>query len=220
MDRQTLAPLEPVFPHSWQDLYAVIIELTAPGDDCSSLRSLRGKLEEKLRSEHNGLIADIKTDVYNWLKDKNNIELDSLRDVANQIDIERPGELGQNTLAERIKDTIIPQNKLVRLMEALLHYFQGTSRPGLAGPPIAREQGPPQRVNSATLRTLITTHFNDNELRNLCYDIEIDYESLPGEGKSGKARELIAYVQRRGKTSQLIAECRRLRPHVEWPTTT
>jgi hypothetical protein len=66
------------------------------------------------------------------------------------------------------------------------------------------------------LRTLIIAHFNDGELRDLCFDLGIDYENLPGQGKSDKARELVAYVQRYERTDELVALCRRLRPNVAW----
>jgi hypothetical protein len=61
------------------------------------------------------------------------------------------------------------------------------------------------------LRDFIVAHFNDNELRDLCFDLGIDYESLPGEGKAAKARELTAYCQRRDRLAELEATCLRLR---------
>ena len=62
------------------------------------------------------------------------------------------------------------------------------------------------------LRDLIVAHFNDNELRDLCFDLGVDYESLPGEGKAARARELVAYFQRRNRLAELEAACLRLRP--------
>jgi hypothetical protein len=64
------------------------------------------------------------------------------------------------------------------------------------------------------LRDFIVAHFNDNEVRDLCFDLGIDYESLPGEGKAAKARELVAYCQRRNRLAELEAACLRLRPDV------
>ena len=55
------------------------------------------------------------------------------------------------------------------------------------------------------LRDILVTHFSDGELRDLCFDLGIDYESLPGEGKSAKARELVAYCQRRDRLAELEA---------------
>jgi tetratricopeptide (TPR) repeat protein len=43
----------------------------------------------------------------------------------------------------------------------------------------------------------------------LCFDMGIDYESLPGEGKSARARELVAYCLRNASLNQLMAALRK-----------
>lgn len=68
----------------------------------------------------------------------------------------------------------------------------------------------------AKLRENLVDTFGDNDLRDLCFDMDIDYESLPGQGKSAKARELIAYCERRGRLPQLVAKLYGLRPNVAW----
>lgn len=55
----------------------------------------------------------------------------------------------------------------------------------------------------AQLRQLLVESFDDNELRDLCFDLRIDYESLPGEGKSAKARELVQYCDRHKRPHEL-----------------
>jgi len=72
------------------------------------------------------------------------------------------------------------------------------------------------RGTPARLRKQIEDSFSDEELRTLCFDIEVDYESLPAQGKAGKARELVACLDRRGRIPDLIAECSKLRPNVSW----
>ncbi len=67
-------------------------------------------------------------------------------------------------------------------------------------------------MNPLELRDFIDAHFNDNELSDLCFDLGIDYESLPGEGKAVKARELVAHCQRHDRLAELEAACLRLRP--------
>src|SRR5262245_15533549 len=76
-----------------------------------------------------------------------------------------------------------------------------------------RSQG---QVNRAELRQILTIYFDESELRTLCFDLEIDYESLAGQGKRDKARELVAYAARRGRTAELVRLCRDLRPNVDW----
>ena len=71
-------------------------------------------------------------------------------------------------------------------------------------------------TNLARLRQGLRTCFNDSELRDLCFDLGVDYESLPGEGKGDKARELIAYLGRRSCIPRLIEKCDLERPQVYW----
>lgn len=72
-----------------------------------------------------------------------------------------------------------------------------------------------ERVSRAELREEITAHFNSEELRTLCFDMNIDYENLGGEGKAGKVRELIAYCERHGRIDELVEICRQLRPQIK-----
>jgi hypothetical protein len=70
------------------------------------------------------------------------------------------------------------------------------------------------------LRQFLIDHFNESELRDLCFELELDYESLSGESKTDKARELVTYYQRHGRSAELEAMCRKLRPNVPWPEPT
>jgi hypothetical protein len=62
----------------------------------------------------------------------------------------------------------------------------------------------------------LVEYFSDEELNTLFFSLGEDYENLPGDAKEGKAREIIRYFQRRGRLSELIAECIKLRPQVSW----
>lgn len=67
------------------------------------------------------------------------------------------------------------------------------------------------------LYKILTDRFNDDELRTLCFALGIDYDNLRGDGKSGKARELITYLERRNEIPQLIEIGKQLRPDISWP---
>jgi len=77
---------------------------------------------------------------------------------------------------------------------------------------------PPEE--STWLRKRLIQYFDEEELRTLCSDLRVDYDSLQGKGKEAKARELVAYLGRRGRIHALIEMCIRLRPHVDWEETT
>lgn len=68
----------------------------------------------------------------------------------------------------------------------------------------------------AKLRQDLTDRFSEEELRTLCFDLGLDYDSLPAQGKAGKAREIVAQVERDGAIARLIEQCRLLRPNVPW----
>ena len=66
------------------------------------------------------------------------------------------------------------------------------------------------------LREVLDARFSETELRNLCFALSVDYEGLPGEGKSNKARELIGYLERRDRIPHLIMMGERQRPDIWW----
>ncbi len=65
------------------------------------------------------------------------------------------------------------------------------------------------RIN---LLNKLVAHFNIDELKTLCFHLNVEYEVLPGEGKVTKIRELITYLERRNRILDLWEICNRLRP--------
>jgi len=67
------------------------------------------------------------------------------------------------------------------------------------------------------LRRILGRRFDEGDLRTLCFDLDdVDYDSLPGEDKLDKARELVSHLERRGRISELVAVGKELRPDVDW----
>ncbi|MCU0501324.1 MAG: CHAT domain-containing protein, partial [Anaerolineae bacterium] len=71
-------------------------------------------------------------------------------------------------------------------------------------------------TQATALRELLAERFNLEELRTLAADTGVDYDELGGEGKTARARELIALLERRGGIPDLIRAGRRARPDVPW----
>jgi hypothetical protein len=71
--------------------------------------------------------------------------------------------------------------------------------------------GSTRQRTTVVLRDILEKYFNDSELRDLCFELQIDYENLPGNGKASKARELILFCERQGRTRDLAEACCRLR---------
>jgi hypothetical protein len=66
--------------------------------------------------------------------------------------------------------------------------------------------------NFAKLRELLLNEFSEAEVANLCQDIGLDYEKLPGAGLFGKTRGLLEVAQKSGKLRSLQLRLRELRP--------
>ena len=70
------------------------------------------------------------------------------------------------------------------------------------------------QIDHIELRDLITVHYNDSELRTLCFDLNVDYDTLAGEEKSAKVRELISFLHRRNRLTELTNTIARNRPDI------
>jgi hypothetical protein len=60
-------------------------------------------------------------------------------------------------------------------------------------------------TNRIQLRQTLVNRFDLEELRTLCDDLDIDFDNLRGEGKAGKARELVLFMRRRDRLDELAA---------------
>ena len=65
------------------------------------------------------------------------------------------------------------------------------------------------------LRQILVEFFSDDELRTICFDVGLDYDSLPALGRAGKARELVAQCERQQCLPALTEQCRQLRPNLQ-----
>ena len=72
-------------------------------------------------------------------------------------------------------------------------------------------------MDRVKLLDMLKTNFDDAELREICFNLNIDYEELPGQAKGAKARELITHLERRGRLVELANLCQKERPHLDWP---
>jgi tetratricopeptide (TPR) repeat protein len=53
------------------------------------------------------------------------------------------------------------------------------------------------------LYQILDKYYNEQELKDLCFKLDVQYDNLAGEGKADKARELITYMERRGQLREL-----------------
>ncbi len=65
------------------------------------------------------------------------------------------------------------------------------------------------------LRRVLAARFGEEDLRDLCFSLGIDYDDLGGDGAKSKARELVTYCDRRKCIQKLVETALKLRPDVE-----
>ena len=68
----------------------------------------------------------------------------------------------------------------------------------------------------AQLRQLISDCFDQEELRTLCVDLDVDYDSLIGDAKVARVRALIEYFARRNRLALLVEYCAAQRTAQDW----
>jgi hypothetical protein len=84
----------------------------------------------------------------------------------------------------------------------------------MSGEHVLPRQPLKESFDQRAIYELLVDHFNESELRDLCFFLEIEYENLAGSTKLDKARELIAYCDRRDELSRLVAEMDKRRPRL------
>jgi WD40 repeat protein len=66
------------------------------------------------------------------------------------------------------------------------------------------------------LHQAIDQYFSLDEIQSLCFDLGLEYENLPGDIRSTKARELVVALERRGRKAELLEKLQRVRPNIDW----
>ncbi|MFQ5419212.1 MAG: hypothetical protein ACE5EY_02500, partial [Anaerolineae bacterium] len=56
---------------------------------------------------------------------------------------------------------------------------------------------------SKVIQALIE-YFNESELRNLAFDLDVKYDALRGSGTADKSREIVEHFQRRQRLEVLV----------------
>ena len=122
------------------------------------------------------------------------------------------GQWGETTAIEALQRKLSDAVLQVRIAAA--EAFEHLQAIGSVAP--ADEAADLTQEQLVTLREMIGRHFNEEELRDLCFELDIDYGDLEGKGKRAKTRELVAYCGRVGRLPELIRRCRELRPDAPW----
>ncbi|GAB4282341.1 MAG: hypothetical protein Kow0080_36230 [Candidatus Promineifilaceae bacterium] len=72
-------------------------------------------------------------------------------------------------------------------------------------------------TNLQDLQDKIEKSFDLSEIQQLCFDLEIEYENLPGDTRKRKVLSLIKHCQLNQGLHDLVRYCRKERPKKDWP---
>lgn len=70
--------------------------------------------------------------------------------------------------------------------------------------------------NVVALFHKIERHFNESELGELAFRLQVPDDELAGSLKRDNARQLVTYLERRNRVADLLGEVQGLRPNVHW----
>jgi AAA+ ATPase superfamily predicted ATPase len=125
-----------------------------------------------------------------------------------------PGRLGQNYIPLYI-DLQGPRCRTVGGFVSTITKNMGGVL-GIQAVDTSPQEGVSRQGYLVRLRQILNVSFGEGELNTLCFDLGVDYESLPGKGKAGKARELVTYLERRGRIPDLVKIGTQQRPNACW----
>ena len=69
-----------------------------------------------------------------------------------------------------------------------------------------------EREELLALRQALTDRFGEEELRDLAFDLAVEYDDLPGSARKDKARELVTFCRRHDRLDELKLAISRRRP--------
>lgn len=71
--------------------------------------------------------------------------------------------------------------------------------------------------NGRNYLALLNRHLSDDDVRELAFVFDVDYDALSGESGRGRLLSLVLEMERNGRLYQLEQAVRQLRPGVDWP---
>lgn len=67
------------------------------------------------------------------------------------------------------------------------------------------------------IRDLLVDGFNVDELRDICFEVGIDYEATGSQSIRTFARETVESAKRFGKLAEIVNVAKKMRPNLDWP---
>lgn len=68
-------------------------------------------------------------------------------------------------------------------------------------------------INKVELSKLIRRHYDLGEFKSLCFELQVEYDDLPGETLTNRVEALVEYLERRGRVQELLKLIKQQRPN-------
>jgi hypothetical protein len=117
--------------------------------------------------------------------------------------------MARSAMDARSTKSVIPI--YINLKELDRHEMVHIRRSRASGGPLGATQ-----IDQAQLHKMLIDSFSEDELKDICLALGVDYENLPGDAKAAIAREMILHFQREGRLAELAQRCAELRPLLDW----
>ncbi len=119
------------------------------------------------------------------------------------------------TASQRLRDDVVIRLLHVLVTQGYLQQSQNGYDVVWGRDKVERPKTGERRGSRQQLFEQVDDAFNEEELKNLCFRLNVEYDSLPATGKTNKARELVAALERNGRIPELTRLIRELRPHLD-----
>ena len=143
----------------------------------------------------------------------NGFDLDELKDLAFYLDVDDEETLQGRRKSAKIRDLIDEMEFQGRLRELVL--LLRKERPDRDWVELDLKIGEPI-YNLFSLHRKIEEQFDLDSFQDLVFELEIDYEELPGSIKSNKLRGLIIMLIQQERLDELMIMLQQARPNINW----
>jgi hypothetical protein len=82
--------------------------------------------------------------------------------------------------------------------------------------PAAATETAPTSAVAGLLRRNLRKYFDDSDLRQICFDLDVDYERLSGYPHAQQANQLVQLMTHDNRLTDLWAACTLIRPTLNW----
>jgi hypothetical protein len=151
------------------------------------------------------LIANVAPPIYDisWQAWAKTMELKGIMDPNAWIPVAQA--MGRNPTLEQLTGACKMANGNPGVMINLIQLL-----------PAAETETAPTREVAGLLRHNLRNYFNDSDLRQICFDLEVDYDRLRVYPHAKQANELVRLMAHDNRLTDLLAACTLIRPTLNW----